>query len=162
GESAQPDHLLALRPGHSRPGGRQVGVRPGGRQRPGAAPGRLLPRGRAMSAESTAIGDRRRATATGTERVLAEVLADVLRVDRARVVSNCSDALGADRWVMAHFCARVRKRGALPPVSMKDVYAPPTIRALAAALADVARGPAKSAVAAAQELPTPTRRGEYV
>src|SRR5262249_38600795 len=93
---------------------------------------------------------------------LAEVLADVLRVDRAPVDSHFFDELGADSLVMAHFCARVRKRGDLPPVSMKDVYAHPTIRALAAALADVARGPAKSAVAAAQELPTPTRRGEYV
>ena len=37
---------------------------------------------------------------------------------------------------MAQFCARVRKRGDLPPVSMKEVYAHPTIRSLAEALLD--------------------------
>src|SRR5437867_26199 len=63
---------------------------------------------------------------------------------------------------MAHFCARVRKRGNLPPVSMKDVYAHPTIRSLAAAVADLAPRSAKSAAAAALELPTPTSTREYV
>ena len=43
------------------------------------------------------------------------------------------DDLGADSLVMAHFCARVRKRADLPSVSMKDVYRHPTINALAAA-----------------------------
>ena len=38
---------------------------------------------------------------------------------------------------MAHFCARVRKRDDLPPVSMKDIYGHPTIRSLATALTDV-------------------------
>src|SRR5260370_1019647 len=63
---------------------------------------------------------------------------------------------------MAHFCARVRKRGNLPSVSMKDVYAHPTIRSLAAAVADVAPSSAKSAVAAALELPTRPSTREYV
>src|SRR5437899_4945088 len=63
---------------------------------------------------------------------------------------------------MAHFCARVRKRGNLPSVSMKDVYRHPTIRSLAAALADVAPSSAKSSVAAAIEAPTPTSTLEYV
>ncbi len=35
---------------------------------------------------------------------------------------------------MARFCARVRKRADLPSVSMKDVYAHPTVRGLAGAL----------------------------
>src|SRR5256712_1711104 len=63
---------------------------------------------------------------------------------------------------MAHFCARVRKRGNLPSVSMKDVYRHPTIRSLAAALADVAPSSAKSSVAAAIEAATPTSTPEYV
>src|SRR6266478_9950096 len=75
---------------------------------------------------------------TGVESIFAEVLADVLRVERVSVDSHFFDELGADSLVMAHFCARVRKRGNLPPVSMKDVYAYPTIRSLAAALADIA------------------------
>ena len=36
--------------------------------------------------------------------------------------------------LMARFCARVRKRADLPSVSMKDVYAHPTVRGLAGAL----------------------------
>src|SRR5687767_2540314 len=63
---------------------------------------------------------------------------------------------------MAHFCARVRKRGDLPSVSMKDIYAHPTIRSLAAALADRAPASAKPAAAGALELPTPTSAREYV
>ena len=87
---------------------------------------------------SAVIEDRRRDATTGTEIILAGVLADVLKVDRVSVDSHFFDELGADSLVMAHFCARVRKRGDLPPVSMKDVYAHPTIRSLAEALADVA------------------------
>ncbi|MFJ5534691.1 Pls/PosA family non-ribosomal peptide synthetase [Streptomyces sp. NPDC093261] len=44
------------------------------------------------------------------------------------------DDLGADSLVMAHFCARLRKRADLPSVSMKEVYQHPTIRELAAAV----------------------------
>ena len=53
------------------------------------------------------------------ETVFAELLAGVLRVDRVSADSHFFDDLGADSLVMAHFCARVRKRGNLPPVSMK-------------------------------------------
>src|ERR1041385_3896100 len=72
----------------------------------------------------------------GVESTFAEVLAEVMRVDRVPVDSHFFDELGADSLVMAHFCARVRKRGNLPSVSMKDVYAHPTIRSLAAAVAE--------------------------
>src|SRR5438874_4360741 len=114
-----------------------------------------------MSA-ATAIGNRRSAAATDAERIFAEVLADVLRVDRVSVDSHFFEELGADSLVMAHFCARVRKRGDLPSVSMKDVYGHPTIRTLAAALANRAPASARPAVAAALELPTPTSTREYV
>src|SRR6266702_2411366 len=99
---------------------------------------------------------------TRAERTFAEVLADVLRVDRLSVDSHFFDELGADSLVMAHFCARVRKRGNLPSVSMKDIYQHPTIRSLAAALADVAPRPAKPPISAAIEAPTPTSTREYV
>src|SRR6266576_6287359 len=113
-------------------------------------------------AESTLIEDRGSAATTGAESIFAEVLADVLRIDRVSVDSHFFDDLGADSLVMAHFCARVRKRGDLPPVSMKDVYAHPTIRSLAEALADVAHASAKPPAATVLELPTPTNTREYV
>ena len=111
---------------------------------------------------STAIEDRRRAARPGVETVFAELLAEVLHVDRVSIDSHFFDELGADSLVMAHFCARVRKRGELPSVSIRDVYAHPTIRSLAAALADVAPASAKRADAGALRLPTPTSTREYV
>ena len=70
------------------------------------------------------------------ELILAEVLADVARLDHVPVDSHFFDDLGADSLVMAHFCARVRKREDLPSVSMKEIYRHPTISSLTAALAD--------------------------
>nr|WP_229859649.1 Pls/PosA family non-ribosomal peptide synthetase [Streptomyces poonensis] len=75
-------------------------------------------------------------TPADTERILAEVLAEVVRVDRVPVDSHFFDDLCANSLVMAHFCARIRKRSDLPSVSMKDVYAHPTVRGLAAALTE--------------------------
>src|SRR5436190_22665844 len=109
----------------------------------------------AGSAECAVTQDRCADAMTRAERTLAEVLADVLRVDRLSVDSHFFDQLGADSLVMARFCARVRKRGDLPSVSMKDIYRHPTIRSLAAALADAAR-PAQPPVSAPIEAPTPT------
>src|SRR5260370_41386281 len=86
---------------------------------------------------------------TRAERTFAEVLAEVLRVDRLSVESHFFDELGADSLGMAKFCARVRKRGDLPSVSMKDIYRHPTIRDLSAALADAAPRPAQPPVSAA-------------
>src|SRR2546425_10067814 len=82
------------------------------------------------TAKTTVIEDRPSAATTGTESILAGVLADVLRVERVSVDSHFFDELGADSLVMAHFCARVRKRGDLPSVSMKDIYRHPTIGSL--------------------------------
>ena len=69
------------------------------------------------------------------ESTFAEVLADVMQIERVSVDSNFFDDLGADSMVMARFCARVRKRPDLPSVSMKDIYQHRTIRSLATALA---------------------------
>src|SRR5207248_10035665 len=174
------DHLLPVWPRGPRRGGRQMGVRQGGRRRPGPAPVGLLLRDCAMSTERLAnrqestrtdIRDNRESTLTAdqctdamtpAERTLAEVLADVLRINHLSVESHFFDELGADSLVMAKFCARVRKRGAFPPVSMKDIYEHPTIRSLAAALADAAPAPGKSAAAAALEVPTSTSTRDYL
>ncbi len=69
------------------------------------------------------------------EGTFAEVLAEVMGVERVSVDSNFFDDLGADSMVMARFCARVRKRPELPAVSIKDIYQHPTIKSLATALA---------------------------
>ncbi|MCH5672419.1 Pls/PosA family non-ribosomal peptide synthetase [Streptomyces gilvus] len=87
---------------------------------------------------------------TVTENVLAEVLAGVVRREHIPVDSHFFDDLGANSLVMAHFCARVRKRQDLPSVSMKDVYGHPTIRRLAAAL-DTLPAPAPSPAEAGAE-----------
>src|SRR5881227_586246 len=114
-----------------------------------------------MSA-ATAIESRRSAAATGTERIFAEVLADVLRVDRVSVDSHFFEELGADSLVMAKFCARVRKRGDLASVAMKEIYRHPTIRSLAAALADAAPKPVRPPGSAAIEAATSTSAREYI
>ncbi len=95
------------------------------------------------------------------ETTFAEVLAEVLRVDDVPVDSHFFDDLGADSLLMAQFCARVRKRGGLPSLSMKDVYAHPTVRSLAAAARDAVPA-ARSSSARAPEPPTPTSAREYV
>ena len=89
-------------------------------------------------AESPASQNGRAGQAAGTERAFAEVLADVVHLEQVPVDSHFFDDLGADSLVMAHFCARVRKRADLPSVSMKDIYRHPTISSLAAAIAEAA------------------------
>ncbi|MFD3698883.1 Pls/PosA family non-ribosomal peptide synthetase [Streptomyces sp. NPDC058646] len=93
--------------------------------------------------------------AAETARLLAEVLAEVTGVDHVPGDSNFFDELGADSMVMAGFCARVRKRADLLPVSMKDVYRHPTINSLASALTDAAPGtPASPHAAPPASTPT--------
>ncbi|WP_327321358.1 phosphopantetheine-binding protein [Streptomyces sp. NBC_01210] len=86
-----------------------------------------------MSSETTTGTD---GAAVGTEGLLAEVLAGVLRTERVPVDGDFFADLGADSLVMAQFCARVRKRDDLPTVSMKDIYQHSTVRSLAAAFTD--------------------------
>ena len=112
--------------------------------------------------QSAVIQDQRTDPMTPAERTFAEVLKDILRVDRLSADSHFFDELGADSLVMAKFCARVRKRGDLPSISMQDVYHHPTIRSLAAALVDVEPKPTQPAVPAFIEAATPTSAREYV
>src|SRR6266481_8029077 len=109
-----------------------------------------------MSKLTLVIDDPRGFAPKGVEAVFAELLAEVLRTERVSVDSHFFDDLGADSLVMAKFCARVRKRGDLPPVSMQDIYRHPTIRSLAAALAGAAPAPGKSSAAGALEILTST------
>ncbi|MGD6978261.1 MULTISPECIES: Pls/PosA family non-ribosomal peptide synthetase [Citricoccus] len=99
---------------------------------------------------------------------LAEVLVGVLDRQDVPVDANFFEDLGADSLVMAQFCARVRKAPDLPAVSMKDVYASPSIAALAAALHDpspqVESQESSPVLAAVPETPAPmdARTWEYV
>jgi non-ribosomal peptide synthetase-like protein len=102
------------------------------------------------------------ATQDGCAGTLAGMLAELVHVEQVPVDSHFFDDLGADSLVMAHFCARVRKRADLPSVSMKDIYGHPTIRSLATALADAAPAPAESPVPAPVEVTTPASRRQYV
>jgi non-ribosomal peptide synthetase-like protein len=87
-------------------------------------------------AESTAAPA---ALPAGIQAILAGLLAGVMHAVDVPVHSDFFADLGADSLVMAHFCARVRKRGDLPSVSMKDIYSHPTIASLAAALTQAGR-----------------------
>jgi non-ribosomal peptide synthetase-like protein len=74
------------------------------------------------------------APADRVEAVLADALAEIVGLDKVSVESHFFDDLGANSLMLAHFCAKVRKAGGLPPVAMQDVYQNPTVRSLAAAL----------------------------
>ena len=63
------------------------------------------------------------------ERVLSELLADVMQVERVSVDSNFFDDLGADSMVMARFCARVRKRPDLPAYRSRTSTSTPRSKA---------------------------------
>lgn len=99
---------------------------------------------------------------TGTERIFAEVLAGIVGVERVSADSHFFDDLGADSLVMAHFCARVRKRPELPSVSMKDIYRHPTITSLAAALEETAPAALEPSVPAPVEMAKPASTPQYV
>ncbi len=99
---------------------------------------------------ATALAD---TTPVPVERVLADVLAEVIQVERVSVDSNFFDDLGADSMVMARFCARVRKRPDLPSVSIKDIYQHPTIKSLATALTDEAPAPVESPAPTSVDVP---------
>ncbi|MDX2643791.1 phosphopantetheine-binding protein [Streptomyces sp. PA03-1a] len=87
------------------------------------------------------------------ETLLAEVLAGVLRTEQVPADGHFFTDLGADSLLMAHFCARVRKRDDLPTVSMKDVYRNPTIRGLAAALEPRVERPEEPPAGPGAEVP---------
>ncbi|MGW0816564.1 Pls/PosA family non-ribosomal peptide synthetase [Streptomyces viridiviolaceus] len=84
---------------------------------------------------------------------LAGLLADVTHLDEVPLDSHFFDDLGADSLMMAHFCARVRNRSDLPPVSMRDVYQHPTADSLAAAVLDSPPSTSESTAPRSPEVP---------
>ena len=71
------------------------------------------------------------AATTEKERILAQALAEVLKVDRVSVEDHFFNDLGAHSLLMARFCAAIRKHSALSNVSMRDIYQHPTVAKLA-------------------------------
>ena len=99
---------------------------------------------------------------SGVATAFAEVLAGVLGRERVPSDGHFFDALGADSLLMARFCARVRKRPDLPPVSMKDIYRNSTIASLARAVADSRPAPVEPPVPAPVPVVKPATTREYV
>ncbi|MBO0837282.1 MAG: peptide synthetase, partial [Actinobacteria bacterium] len=94
--------------------------------------------------------------------ILCVVLGEVMQIGQVAADAHFFDDLGADSLVMAHFCARIRKRGDLPPVSMRDIYRHPTIASLAATLANVAPVPATPPTPAPTEAVRPASTAGYL
>src|SRR5207249_9565381 len=115
-----------------------------------------------LTPEWTVIEGRHSAATLRSASIFAEVLAGVLGVDRVPVDRHFFEELGADSLVMAHFCARVRKRGDLPSISIQDVYRHPTIRRHAVALADAVLRAVPSPAPALTDAAAPASRLEYV
>jgi non-ribosomal peptide synthetase-like protein len=112
-----------------------------------------------MRSLAAAVAD---TTPMPVERVFADMLADVMQVERVSVDSNFFDDLGADSMVMARFCARVRKRPDLPAVSIKDIYQHPTIKSLAMARRDVAPVSAESPAPTSVEVAKSPKTAKFV
>ncbi len=83
--------------------------------------------------------------ATEVERVLAGAVADLLGLDRVSADSDFFDDLGMSSLGLARLRARLRDHPRMPPVTMKDAYLNPSVRALAAAVGDPADRPATTA-----------------
>jgi non-ribosomal peptide synthetase-like protein len=68
---------------------------------------------------------------TETEKILANTLADTLKVDQISVTDHFFQDLGAHSLLMAQFCTKLREQSPPVDVSMRDVYLHPTIGGLA-------------------------------
>jgi non-ribosomal peptide synthetase-like protein len=71
------------------------------------------------------------AAETKNERILAEALAGLLRVERVSAKDHFFDDLGTNSLMMARFCAVIRKNPRMSDLSMRDIYTNPTIAQLA-------------------------------
>ncbi|MEP4329087.1 MAG: Pls/PosA family non-ribosomal peptide synthetase, partial [Anderseniella sp.] len=68
---------------------------------------------------------------TETERLVASALAETLKLPDVSVEDHFFDDLGAHSLLMARFCSAIRDRINAANVSMRDVYANPTVEKLA-------------------------------
>ncbi|MDC7784835.1 amino acid adenylation domain-containing protein [Rhodoplanes sp. TEM] len=89
------------------------------------------------------------AARTDNERLLVEAIAEILTVERVSIEDNFFDDLGANSLLMARFCARIRRNPGMESVSMRDIYANPTIARLAATFEE------SGAAAAVETAPEP-------
>ncbi len=97
------------------------------------------------------------APATETEQHLAEALGRVLGVERISATGHFFDDYGADSLLLAKFCALIRERGDVAPLSARDVYLNPTVRGLA----ELVPSSVRTTVARAEE-PRRASTGAYV
>ena len=130
------------------------------RKRPGLPPVSIKDTYRhpTINALAEALAPARPEPRPGTPEVAGEfaaVLAEVLKVDTVAPDRHFITDLGADSLLMAKFCARVRKRPGLPPVSIKDTYRHPTINALAEALAPATESRAGTRAPVSRAAPDP-------
>ncbi|WP_427173087.1 Pls/PosA family non-ribosomal peptide synthetase [Arthrobacter sp. 92] len=109
------------------------------------------------------------APANEMEQIIATELGEAIGMKSVSAEANFFNDLGANSLLLAHFCARVRKRGDLPSIAMQDVYLQPTVRSLAAVLADRAAeagveeaGEGQSSPAVSVEPAARARTGQYV
>ncbi len=94
---------------------------------------------------------------TELERTLAGLLARALGLEKVSVTANVFDELGANSLVMTKFSARVRELGST--ISIKDIYANPSVRELARFLGDTGAAPAGPGAPAARPVrPAPAPR----
>ncbi len=66
-----------------------------------------------------------------TERLVASALAETLKLTDISIYDDFFDDLGAHSLLMARFCSAIRARMTSANVSMRDVYAHPTVEKLA-------------------------------
>ena len=99
---------------------------------------------------AAALGDR-----------LAVLLADMVEAESVATDAHFFDDLGADSMTMARFCARVRKEPDLPSISMKNIYATPTLAGLSAALSEARPEPAAYPAGSDGGSATPVERPPF-
>jgi non-ribosomal peptide synthetase-like protein len=83
---------------------------------------------------------------TETEKILADALMEVMKLERVSVTDDFFKDLGAHSLLMARFGAEIRKRMNLASVSMREIYLHPNLEELALRLESL---PEESSVAAA-------------
>ncbi|TDK27081.1 amino acid adenylation domain-containing protein [Arthrobacter crusticola] len=102
------------------------------------------------------------APVTAAEEILADVLAEVLQVEKVSTTDHFFNDLGANSLLLAHFSARLRKDGRVPPVPMREIYLKPTIMDLAASLGAPTGATAAHLVQPDSPAPAPASTASYV
>lgn len=76
-----------------------------------------------------------------TETVLADTLAEVMKIPKVSVEDDFFKSLGAHSLIMARFASAMRKKRPDLEVSMREIYQHPTIRGLATQLESESKAP---------------------